>query len=91
MASNRRAFFKTLGLVAAGFSILPAATTYVRKWSPSTGWQIARFKSHLVDQQPIYDQAIINPEWINSDLEIHWLWSADFALELPNRTILVTC
>ena len=33
--TTRRAFFRTLGAAVAGFSILPSATTYVRKWIPT--------------------------------------------------------
>jgi hypothetical protein len=29
---NRRGFLKSLGTLAAGFAILPAATTYGRRW-----------------------------------------------------------
>lgn len=32
MCMNRRSFLKTLSVVAAGFSILPPATTYQRIW-----------------------------------------------------------
>lgn len=31
---NRRGFLRSLGAIAAGFSILPAATTYARNWKP---------------------------------------------------------
>ncbi len=31
---NRRGFFQTLGTIAAGFTILPGALTYTRKWKP---------------------------------------------------------
>jgi hypothetical protein len=34
---NRRGFFSRLGLVTAGFAILPSATTYERIWKPATG------------------------------------------------------
>jgi hypothetical protein len=34
---NRRGFFSRLGLVTAGFAILPSATTYERIWKPVTG------------------------------------------------------
>lgn len=30
---NRRTFFKSLAIAAAGFSILPSATSYDRKWA----------------------------------------------------------
>lgn len=32
---NRRSFFETLGKAIAGFAILPAATTYARRWVPT--------------------------------------------------------
>lgn len=32
---NRRNFFGTLAKSAAGFAILPAATTYLRTWKPA--------------------------------------------------------
>lgn len=32
---NRRSFLKSLGTVATGFAILPAATTYKRIWKPN--------------------------------------------------------
>lgn len=37
---KRRAFFNTLGKAIAGFSVLPAATTYARKWKRTENvWQ----------------------------------------------------
>lgn len=54
---NRRNFFKTLATVAAGFSILPAATTYARApWRKAMG-------------SGIY---ILNPEWKNAPYEWVW-------------------
>lgn len=32
---NRRGFFSTLAKAVAGFTILPAATTYARNWTPT--------------------------------------------------------
>ncbi len=32
---NRRGFLRAVGLAAASFTILPGATTYVRRWKPS--------------------------------------------------------
>jgi hypothetical protein len=34
---NRRGFFSKLAVVAAGFTILPSATTYARIWKPTQG------------------------------------------------------
>lgn len=54
---NRRSFFKTLAVAAAGFSVLPSATTYARaKWvkQASSG---------------IY---VVNPAWVNAPYEVAW-------------------
>lgn len=52
---NRRGFFKTLATAVAGFSILPAATTYTRApWKKSAGSGIW----------------IVNPEWLNAPYEV---------------------
>lgn len=32
---NRRSFFGTLAKAAAGFYVLPAATSYARRWRPT--------------------------------------------------------
>jgi len=37
---NRRSFFKTLATAAAGFTILPPATTYERVWKAQAKWLI---------------------------------------------------
>lgn len=34
---NRRSFFTKLGLAATSLAVLPAATTYARKWIATTG------------------------------------------------------
>lgn len=34
---NRRGFLKSIGKIAAGFTILPSATTYLRSWKLSDG------------------------------------------------------
>jgi len=35
---DRRNFIATALRAAAGFAILPAATTYARRWAPTTRW-----------------------------------------------------
>lgn len=55
---NRRGFFKTLATAAAGFAILPAATTYAR-----TPWK-------RLAGSDIY---VINPEWVNAPYEMYFL------------------
>jgi len=32
---NRRGFLRSIGLAAAAFTVLPAATTYARRWAKS--------------------------------------------------------
>ena len=59
---NRRSFFKTLAVAAAGFSVLPSATTYARaKWvkQASSG---------------IY---VVNPAWVNAPYEVAWFVCGD--------------
>lgn len=52
---NRRNFFSALGTLAAGFSILPSAATYVRAWKPVNAlwipnpeWVSARYEWKFV-------------------------------------------
>jgi hypothetical protein len=54
---NRRSFFTKLGLAAASLAVLPAATTYARKWvAPGLGRVLW----------------VPNPEWVNAPFEIQW-------------------
>lgn len=55
---NRRSFFTKLGLAATTVAILPAATTYARKWVASSS------ASNLW---------IPNPEWVNAPLEMAFI------------------
>jgi hypothetical protein len=71
---NRRGFFKTLAAAAAGFAILPAATTYARNWvAPSAGlgrklwvpnpeWVTAQYEVFFIDQRPVFDERILDGE-----------------------------
>lgn len=51
MNTNRRNFFGTIGTLVAGFTILPAATTYNRVWN------FKRSSSGLWTINPEYDTA----------------------------------
>lgn len=64
---KRRDFFKTLATAVAGFAILPAATTYARRWKwqakewvivPNPAWETAEYEVRFIDMPPIYDQGI---------------------------------
>ena len=55
---NRRGFLRSLATVAAGFTVLPAATTYARRWVAGT---------------PRIRRAIINPEWLRAEWELHFV------------------
>lgn len=57
---NRRSFFTKLGLAAASLAILPAATTYDRKWVAPT------------IQTPLF---VPNTAWINAEFEMSFLHS----------------
>lgn len=52
---RRRDFFKTLSLAAAGFSILPSAMTYQRRWA------LTREKVWIPN--PDYEEAPYEVEW----------------------------
>jgi hypothetical protein len=53
---NRRGFFGKLGLLAAGFSVLPAATTYAR-----SNWKVSRAGLW----RP-------NPDWVDAPYEMYF-------------------
>ncbi len=72
---NRRSFFTKLGLAAASIAILPAATTYARKWIapaaesnlwvPNPAWktaplEVAWITHNLSVQTPIYDRVFLD-------------------------------
>jgi hypothetical protein len=65
---NRRSFFKTLAAATAGFTILPAATTYGRIW------RVER-KVQLV---------VLNPEWENAPYVIHLISHPFSAVAMQN-------
>jgi hypothetical protein len=66
---NRRSFLGKLGMLAAGFSILPSATLYTRQWKPEPlEWRI-------VDMPPVFDEAILNEEWVKAPYSIAWMGS----------------
>lgn len=50
---NRRSFLRNLAVAAAGFAILPSATTYARKWKFTTPATIAK----------------LNPEWVTAEYQ----------------------
>lgn len=64
---NRRSFFAKLAVAAAGFTILPPATTYDRIWKPvskkvwipNTAWEVAEFEIYFHDMPPLYDERIL--------------------------------
>ena len=80
---NRRRFLKNLigatAATAAAFSILPAATTYARKWVKTSTAQIW----------------VPNPEWVTAEYEVMWMGNAEIVkkaiaksakpLDLPMR------
>ena len=63
---NRRSFFTKLGLAAASFAILPAATTYARKWVAPTA-QCAMW--------------VVNPEWVNAPYEMEFVQGSERVIE----------
>jgi hypothetical protein len=69
---NRRGFLRSLGALAAGFSILPSATLYTRTWKATE----PQFKCFLHDVPPVFDEAIISPEWESAPYEIAFIMRA---------------
>ena len=77
---NRRGFFKTLATVAAGFTILPPATTYERIWKPAQkviinpAWETAPYTMvflwHHVATKPPHDEF---PRFKRSGDEVIWV------------------
>lgn len=55
---NRRGFLSKLGVIAAGFSILPSATLYTRSWK--------------VVEKP-FICTMLNPEWENAPYELSFV------------------
>lgn len=79
---NRRSFFTKLGLSAASLAVLPAATTYARKWVKTQHGLLTptgiKCRSYLVDT-PAYDNIFledftINPAWEAARYEIGFRW-----------------
>lgn len=59
---DRRNFFRRLAVLTAGFSILPAATTYVRLWrKPRPQWLVVPVESAV---------GKINPDWVDAPYEM---------------------
>lgn len=72
---NRRSFFSKLAVAAAGFTILPPATTYERIWKPTQ--KIITFPK---------GKWIVNPEWETARYAMEFIWHdqpPDFVAELP--------
>jgi hypothetical protein len=75
---NRRGFLKSALLAGVGFSILPGAKLYTRKWKPNPefnfdcayyheGFVICMFNHTFIDGKPVYDQSILEMsggEWV---------------------------
>jgi len=59
---NRRNFFSTLATAAAGFTILPPATTYHRIWRPSRK----------------ISMMVLNPDWESAPYEMKWMSMSGF-------------
>ena len=57
---NRRGFLKDLGVLAAGFAILPSAQLYTRTWKV---------------QRAVPAEWIINSEWLTAPYEVIWIGS----------------
>ena len=65
---NRRGFLQRLGVVAAGFAILPSAQLYTRTW------KVERFICEVVDLPPMFDEVLItSPEWLTAPYEVAWI------------------
>lgn len=54
---NRRTFLKPALTALAGFTVLPAATTYARKWKATASGLL------------VADRAVINPAWVSAPYE----------------------
>jgi hypothetical protein len=63
---NRRSFFTNLTKAAAGFAILPTATTYARKWAPA----IKTWESEW----------IVNPVWASTEYEMSFIYHSSAQL-----------
>lgn len=73
MQTSRRGFFATLTAAAAGFSILPAATTYTRLW------KAVKPTPKLI--------GIPNPEYANAPYERMWFVSESQLASGPIDTL----
>ena len=62
---NRRGFFGAIGAIAAGFAILPPATTYTRLW-----------KAVVADKT--FKVALPNPEWVNAPYQAAFITALPF-------------
>jgi len=72
---NRRGFLRTALAAGIGFSILPAALTYRRRWvARKSGIIVCEFKMLLIDQIPIYDRVILE---YSPDAEGFGAWRGD--------------
>ncbi len=69
---NRRSFFAKLAVAAAGFTILPPATTYDRIWRPTRKIALGR---------TLYR---INPEWVTARYMMSFNWYGDKPLSMDS-------
>lgn len=69
---KRRDFFRRIGVLAAGFSVLPAATTFVRnKLNSSPGWGVTKIRY------------VLNPEWVKAPFEVEIIYASKLDKVVP--------
>jgi hypothetical protein len=69
---KRRDFFRRLGVLTAGFSILPAATTYARSWKPRSRWTVVpKWKLGSPELR-------INPDWVDAPYEMAFYFDPSY-------------
>ncbi len=67
---NRRSFFTKLGLAAASFAVLPAATTYARKWvKPAEGLLFQKTNDILTSLN-----FVPNPLWETAPYQLSFVY-----------------
>lgn len=64
---NRRSFFSAVAKAAAGFAILPAATTYARQWKRVS-------MGATIYQIPVSERLIVNPAWVSAQYIMELIW-----------------
>lgn len=65
---NRRGFFGAIGAAVAGFSILPAATTYTRLWKAVKPTRLFAMDTAFGSDASVF--VVSNPNYVNAPFEI---------------------